>query len=129
MRARGGAVTKLRRRLTLPSYWATVRGLWLCIDGLRGAVLDESADRIVLFEGARTIAIDAYGWSVREVIACLAGYDVPLITEPTVAPLTERDLQPLLACGALTQVDRLLIMSHVPGWRPDAPTSGESSQE
>ena len=111
-------MSRLRRRLSLPATWASVRGLWLTADGLHGAVLDEAVPKIILFEGVRVITADAFGWSVREIIACLSAYDTPPNVEPGIAHLTERHLQPLLACGALTRVDLLRLMAHVPGWQP-----------
>ena len=30
---------------------------------------------------------------------------------------------PLLACGALTRIDVLGLMAHVPGWEPDEPAN------
>ena len=111
-------MTRLRRRLPLPAWWASVRGLWLTADGLRGAVVDDTVPQIVLFEGVRTITVDTLGWTVREIIACLSGHDTPLHAEPRIADLTEGDLQPLLACGALTRIEVLRLMAHVPGWQP-----------
>lgn len=111
-------MSRLRRRLTLPDHWASVRGLWLAGTGLHGAVLDEATNRIVLFEGVRVITADAVGWSVREIITCLSFYDTPAGVEPVLSDLCEADLQPLLACGALTRVDFLRLMAHVPGWEP-----------
>lgn len=87
-------------------------------DGLFGAVFDERARRLALFEGVRVISADTTGWTVRDVIAWLQHYDTPPNVEPRLSYLTDAELEPLVACGGLTAIDRLRLLSHVPGWRP-----------
>lgn len=110
-------MTRPRRRLPLPDRWMTVQGLHLGSDGLHGTVLDEAGRRICVFEGVRVITADVDGWSMHEVIAGLSANHTPAGVEPQLAYLAEKDLEPMLACGALTKVDALRLMGHVPGWR------------
>lgn len=95
-----------------------MRGLWLAEGGLFGAVFDERAQRLALFEGVRVVSVDTIDWTVREVVACLQHYVTPPNVEPRLSYLTESELEPLVACGALTAIDRLRLLSHVPGWKP-----------
>jgi hypothetical protein len=111
-------VRRLRRRLSLPVGWSSIRGLWIATDGLYGAVLNEPDQRIALFEGVHVISVDVVGWTVAEIIGCLTSHDTPPNVEPRVALLTEAHLEPLIGCGALTRINALGLMAHVPGWQP-----------
>ncbi|WP_174278274.1 hypothetical protein [Sphingomonas bacterium] len=106
------------RRLELPEHWISVSGLWLDPDGLRGSVFDEATSRVLLFEGVRVIAADVTGWSVGDVVACLVCHDTPRGVEPRLTHLSDAELAPLVACGALTRIERLRLLAHVPGWQP-----------
>ena len=59
----------IRYHLPLPATWVSIAGLSLDETGLHGAVYDEKATRVVLFEGVRVITADATRWSLREIIA------------------------------------------------------------
>ena len=111
-------MSALNRCLPLPATWTTVDGLWIAEGGLFGTVFDERTRRVILFEDVRIVSADATGWTVRDVIACLQHYDTPRNVEPQISYLTEAELEPLVACGALTAIDRLRLLSHVPGWQP-----------
>lgn len=106
------------RRLELPSHWASASGLWLDPDGLRGSVLCETTSRVLLFEGVRVISADVTGWSVGEIVSCLVTHDTPRGVEPRLTYLSDVELAPLVNCGALTRIERLRLLAHVPGWRP-----------
>lgn len=106
------------RRLGLPAHWASATGLWLDPDGLRGSVLCEKTSRILLFEGVRVISADVTGWSVREIVTCLVCHETPRGVEPQLSYLSNNELAPLVGCGALTRIERLRLLAHVPGWQP-----------
>ena len=111
-------MTRPGRRLELPTHWASVSGLWLDPDGLRGSVLCERTARVMLFEGARVIAADVTGWSVHEIVTCLVTHDTPRGVEPQLSWLSDKELAPLITCGALNRIERLRLLAHNPGWRP-----------
>ena len=111
-------MTRASRRLELPTHWASVSGLWLDSDGLRGSVLCEKTSQVLLFEGVRVIAADVTGWSMHEIVTCLVTHDTPRGVEPHLSYLRDEDLAPLVTCGALTRIEQLLLLAHVPGWHP-----------
>lgn len=111
-------MTRRDRRLELPAHWASTGGLWLDAAGLHGGVFDGQVYRIMIFEGVRVIAADVSGWGVAEVVACLVHHETPRNVEPRLSWLSDAELAPLIACGALTSIERLRLLSHVPGWQP-----------
>ena len=106
------------RRLQLPEQWISVSGLWLDPDGLRGSVLCEKTSQVLLFEGVRVISAEVADWSVGEIVTCLVCHDTPRGVEPRLSYLSDEELAPLVAWGALTRIERLRLLAHVPGWQP-----------
>lgn len=111
-------MSRRHRLLALPPDWTMIRGLRLTTDGLQGAVLEVATSRITLFAGVHVITAEMAGWSTGAIIACLKTCDTPPGVEPSLLYLTAADLAPLLACGALSCVDQLRLLAHVPGWQP-----------
>lgn len=106
------------RRLDLPTHWASASGLWLDCDGVRGSVLCEKTSRVLLFEGVRVISVDVTGWSAGEIVECLVCHQAPRGVEPRLTYLNDEELAPLVRRGGLTRIERLHLLSHVPGWQP-----------
>lgn len=111
-------MSRPNHRLQLPAHWASATGLWLDPDGLRGSVLCERAARVLLFEGVRVISADVTGWSAGEIVTCLVCHETPRGIEPRLFYLSDEELAPLVNCGALTRIERLRLLAHVPGWQP-----------
>lgn len=105
------------RRLTLPHDWTTTRGLWLRQSGLHGNVLTQS-ETILTFEQRRVIEVDVRGWSTVEIIECLSTMRTPPFARPELRHLGMADLEPLLGCKAIDQIEIMRLMSLVPGWKP-----------
>ena len=118
MRGGSGPLTRPSRRLELPTHWASTSGLWLDPGGLRGSVLCEKTSQVLLFEGVSVISAEVTGWSMGEIVTCLVCHETPRGVEPRLSFLSDQELAPLVTCGALTRIEQLLLLAHVPGWKP-----------
>lgn len=118
MRGETGPMSPPSRRLELPAHWASASGLWLEREGLSGSVLCERTGQVLLFEGVRVISAEVAGWSVHEIVTCLVTHDTPSEVEPQLSYLSDQELAPLVNSGALTRIERLRLLAHVPGWQP-----------